>query len=129
MQEAIKKEKAAVSAALQALETEADQLEQALPAVERQKEKAKAAAKVLDRSVLGNFKSQKRLPEHLDHLLNAGDILKGKGAGAWRRDMQYASAFIESFQKFDLDSVSMETFAQLKPITTADWFVAGNFKG
>ena len=100
-----------------------------MPAVEVQKEKAKAAAKLLDRALLSSLKTQRRLPEHLDKLFEAGDILKERELGAWKTDMQYASAFADSFQKFDIDSVPLEAFGEVKPIVTAEWFTVATFKG
>ena len=62
-------------------------------------------------------------------MLDATDVLKGNEHGSWKKDLAYVSAFADSFQKFDVDSVSMDTFAELKSVVEADWFSAANFKG
>ena len=70
--------------ALQVLEKLADELEQVLPDIESQKNKSKAAAKALDRTALTNLKTQLKHFEHLEKLLDASDILKGKAPGSWK---------------------------------------------
>ena len=129
LQEAIRKEKEALSTAIQALEDQADDLEQSLPAVEAQKEKAKATSKVLDRALLSTLKTQKKLPDHLDKMFEVSDMLKGNEHNAWKKEIVYTSAMADSFQRFDVDSVPIETFAELKTIVKSEWFTAANFKG
>ena len=35
---------------------------------------------------------------------------KGKEKGAWQRDSLYATSYSESFQVFDVDAVTIETY-------------------
>ena len=64
-------------------------------------------------------------------MFEVADMIKGTEHRAWKKDIAYPSAFADSFQKLDVDSVPMEIFAELNTTVQAEWFasVAANCKG
>ena len=84
-----------------------------LPDLESQKYIAQGSCKALSRSSLSTLKSLKSIPIDLCRLLDATDVLKEKQPGSWKQDSTSANQFADSFQKFDIDTVSIETFSQM----------------
>ena len=49
--------------------------------------------------------------------------------GAWKQESLYANNFSESFQLFDVDAVSLETYTDVKQTLTEPWYKAESFNG
>ena len=56
------------------------------------------------------------------------DVLKDKQPGSWKQDSTNTNQFADSFLKFDIDSVSHETFTKAKVLNEQGWCTFENLK-
>ena len=71
----------------------------------------------------------KPVPAELQRLLTVSDTLKGKQKDAWKQESLYANSYSESFQLFDVDAVSLETYTEVQTTLNGGWFNENSYKG
>ena len=70
----------------------------------------------------------KQIPVELQNLFAVSDTLKSKKKDAWKQDSLFANNYAESFQQFDVDAVSLETYTDVQASLQEGWFKQTNFK-
>ena len=74
---------------------------------------------------------QKKKPNRfLEVLLDTSDMLKGKKSGQWKQALPESSTFAETFQQFNVEAASSDSWNKLQIVIESDWYNnAYNFTG